>query len=177
MIRGMLAAAVVALSLAGCASSVARVDHHLLLQRGTMQYEMQPLELFVMPQELEAPLPPFPASVSGEEVGPVVACVELWLSESGDVTHVGPLHGAAGCATEGDLALVPFEEAVMTTLQAWQFSPARICRFREDQREQREKGDCRGDVEVDAVPVRIAYVFRFERHQGRADVGSRRLHP
>ena len=171
MIRGMLAAAVVALSLAGCASSVARVDHHLLLQRGTVQYEMQPLELFVMPQELEAPLPPFPASVSGEEVGPVVACVELWLSESGDVTHVGPLHGAAGCATEGDLALVPFEEAVMTTLQAWQFSPARICRFPEHLRAQMERGDCTGrEVDIDKVPVRLAYAFTFERKAGLGSV-------
>lgn len=176
MSRSRAAIGVLIVALAGgCASTVETVDHQMLMQPGAVQYEMDDLELFVMPMELEAPLPPFPAGVTGNEVAPVVVCVEIWLSTDGDVTHVAPVHDLPGCAGEGDAAAVPFESAVLAALPLWSFTPARVCRFREDQRDRRERGDCRGDVEIERVRVRLAYAFRFERHEGRAAVGSKRL--
>lgn len=160
---------------AGCASTVETVDHRMLLQPGTAQYEMADLDLFVMPMELEAPLPGFPAGVVDADVPPVEACAEIWLSSEGEVTRVSAIHDLPGCAGEGDRAAAPFEQSVLDTLRGWSFAPARVCRFREDQRDKRAKGDCRGDVEVVRVPVRLAYAFRFERRHGRVDVGSRRL--
>ena len=159
----------------GCASTVETVDHRMLLQPGTAQYEMDELELFLMPMELDAPLPAFPVRVVADEVPPITACVEVWLSADGDVTRLAPLHDLPGCSAAGDDALAHFEQSVLAALHGWSFTPARVCRFREDQREKRERGDCRGDVEVERVPVRLAYAFRFERHGGRAAVGSRRL--
>jgi hypothetical protein len=163
-----------ALLLAGCASTVQTVDHEMLLQPGTAQYRMDELELFVMPLELDAPLPVFPEAVTATEVAPVTACAEAWLSEDGDVTHVAAVHGLPGCDAAGE-ASAPFAASVLDALSHWSFTPPMVCRFREDQRAQREAGDCRGDVEVRRVPVRLAYAFRFERRAGRAAVGSRRL--
>ncbi len=161
--------------LGGCANCVERVDHRMLLQSGTAQYEMAELDLFVMPMELEAPLPAFPEGIIDADVPPVEACAELWLSSEGEVTRVGAIHDLPGCTGVDGVAAAPFEQSVLDTLRGWSFTPARICRFREDQRDKRAKGDCRGDVEVVRVPVRLAYAFRFERRHGRADVGSRRL--
>ncbi|HET7656442.1 MAG TPA: hypothetical protein VFK18_05585 [Luteimonas sp.] len=157
----------------GCTSTVETVDHRMLLQPGTAQYRMAELDLFVMPMELEAPLPAFPADVVAGDVPAIEACAELWLSSDGEVTRVAALHDLPGCSGGG--AAAPFEQAVVQTLGQWSFTPARVCRFREDQRAQREQGDCRGDVEIERVPVRLAYAFRFERRHGRAEVGSRRL--
>ena len=174
--RRHIATALCVLAAGGCASTVENVDHRLLLQRGTAQYEMGPLDLFVMPMELDAPLPAFPQSVPGrDEPATVIACAELWLSAEGDITHLVALHGPPGCAAETDTRAAPFEQAVLARLAAWEFSPAMVCRFGEDQRDQRARGDCRGDVEVVHVPVRLAYAFRFERHDGRVAVGSHRL--
>jgi hypothetical protein len=170
-----LAGATALIFLAACASTVETVEPRMLLQPGTARYEMPPLDLFVMPMELEAPLPAFPESVPAAEVAPLEACVELWLSAEGDVTRVAVVHDLPGCAEAGNTAAAPFEQAVVDALGRWTFSPARVCHFREDQRAKRDAGDCRGDVAIDRVPVRLAYAFRFERHQGRADVGSRRL--
>ena len=146
----------------------------MLLQPGTATYEMDELELFVMPLELQTPLPVFPSAIEAAEVQPVTVCAELWLSASGDVTRVAPIHDLPGCAEDDDVAAA-FEQSVLAGLARWTFIPARVCRFREDQRGKRERGDCRGDVEIVSVPVRLAYAFRFERHQGRVAVGSRRL--
>ena len=145
----------------------------MLLQPGTAQYRMAELDLFVMPMELEAPLPGFPADVVAAEVPAIEACAEVWLSGEGEVTRVAAVHDLPGCS-DGDAA-APFEQAVVETLRRWSFTPARVCHFREDQAVQRAQGDCRGDVEIERVPVRLAYAFRFERRHGRAEVGSRRL--
>lgn len=161
------------LLLAGCASTVETVDHRLLLQPGTETYTLDDYELFVMPVELAAPLPSFPAGVA-EGAETVFVCAETWLSADGDVTRVSPLHGVPGCPATEDPAAVPFEEAVVGSLGDWRFSPAMICRFRPDQREQRERGDCRGDVDVRRVPVRLAFSFEFRRGEGRA-LAARRL--
>ena len=169
------AVAAVASLLAGCASTVETVDHQLLLQPGTAQYQMAPLDLFVMPMELEAPLPAFPEGAPSGELAAVTACAELWLSIDGDITHVAAVRDAPGCAGPADPGAAPFERAVLASLGQWEFSPAMVCRFREDQRDKRARGDCRGDVEVVRVPVRLAYAFRFERHDGRVAVGRRRL--
>ena len=166
-------ACVATLLLAGCASTVETVDHRMLLQPGTAQYEMDELELFVMPMELDAPLPGFPEGLAAAEIEPVVACVEVWLSKDGDITRVAPVHDLPDCGD--DASATPFEASVLDGMRQWTFTPARVCRFREDQRALRERGDCRGDVVVERVPVRLAYAFRFERREGRATVGSRRL--
>lgn len=172
--RALLCVAM-ACAAAGCASTVETVDHRMLLQPGTARYEMAELDLFVMPMELEAPLPAFPEDIIDADVPPVEACAELWLSSEGEVTRASAIHDLPGCAGEGDRAAAPFEQTVLDTLRGWSFTPARVCRFREDQRDKRAKGDCRGDVEVVRVPVRLAYAFRFERRHGRTGVGLRRL--
>ena len=161
------------LLLAGCASTVETVDRRMLLQPGTETYELDPLELFVMPMALDAPLPTFPDD-SGEANGSVVACAEVWISATGDIARVSALHDAPGCPG-GDDAVAAFERAVLASMRNWSFSPAMICRFRPDQRDKRERGDCRGDVEVQRVPVRLAYAFEFQRRGGRVAVAPRRL--
>ena len=50
-------------------------------------------------------------------------------------------------------------------------APARICRFPEHLRAQMERGDCTGrEVDIDKVPVRLAYAFTFQCTDGRASV-------
>jgi hypothetical protein len=185
-VRRALAAAALAVLLTACAAGVAhvdpapadstRVDHALLKPAGQPQYQMDDLSLFVMPMELDAPPPAFPAGGAGGDVAPVTVCVEAWLDDAGDVSQLVPARGADGCPERADPAAAPYEQAVVQAMQAWSFSAAAICRFPERLRAQRERGDCRGkDVELTHVPVRLTYAFTFERHAGRAQVVSARL--
>lgn len=179
-------AACVAVLLTACATRVAhvdsvsadstRVDHALLLPSGQPRYEMDDLALFVMPMELEAPSPAFPAGIPGGDVAPATVCVEAWLDDAGDVTRLAPARGGDGCPKHGGAQAAPFEQAAVQAMHAWSFSAAAICRFPARLRAQRERGDCRGsDVELTHVPVRLTYAFTFERRAGRAKVASTRI--
>lgn len=170
-------AAVVACCLAtACASRIAKVDHQLILQPAQARYQLDNLELFVMPMELEAPPPGFPVAYAQGDLAPLVVCAEVWLDTHGDITRVAPLHQEPDCPARTDPRTAAFEQAVVAKLQQWLWGPARICRFPEHLREQYERGDCTGnDVDIVPVPVRLAYAFTFQRSAGRASVGSARL--
>lgn len=160
--------------LAACASRVARVDHHVILQPGTVQHELEALELFVMPMELDAPTPEFPAEYASGDLAPLVVCAEVWLDEGGDTRRVATLRQEPDCTAGDDARALAFEQAVVGALQHWMWTPARICRFPAHLREQMDRGDCTGrEVAIDNVPVRLAYAFTFQRSNGRASVQAR----
>lgn len=157
--------------LAACASRVARVDHQVILQPGEVRHELDGLELFVMPMELDARPPGFPAEYGEGDLAPLVVCVEVWLDASGDPTYVAALQQEPDCLPRTDARTLAFEQAVVDALWHWHWAPARICRFPERLRAQMERGDCTGrEVDIDEVPVRLAYAFTFERKAGRASV-------
>ncbi|MDQ2701557.1 MAG: hypothetical protein M3Y70_01815 [Pseudomonadota bacterium] len=169
--RGGLASVAAACLLAACATRVAKVDHHVILQPGTVQHELNAFELFVMPMELEAPLPAFPVAYAKGDLAPMVVCAEVWLDANGDANRVAPLQQEPDCPARADARTMAFEQAVVVALQHWMWGPARICRFPANLREQMERGDCTGnEVDVVRVPVRLAYAFTFERSNGRVSV-------
>jgi hypothetical protein len=169
-------AACLCLVTAACATRVAKVDHQVILQPGESRYELSELELFVMPMELEAPPPEFPAAYAQGDLAPLVVCAEVWLDTHGDITHVASLHQEPDCPARTDARTLAFEQAVVARLRQWTWGPARICRFPERLREQRERDDCTGnEVDVVPVPVRLAYAFTFQRSAGRASVASSRV--
>lgn len=173
--RGALAA-YLSLLLVACATRVAKVDHQVILQPGESRYELSDLELFVMPMELEAPPPEFPAAYAQDDLSPLVVCAEVWLDTNGDITRAAPLHQEPDCPVRTDARILAFEQAVVARLRQWMWGPARICRFPERLREQREHDDCTGsEVDVVHVPVRLAYAFTFQRSAGRASVASSRV--
>src|SRR3546814_16579685 len=89
-------AVVVACCLAtACATRVAKVDHHVILQPGAVQHELAALELFVMPMELEAPPPEFPAAYASGDLAPLVVCAEVWLDADGNIRRIAPLRSEA----------------------------------------------------------------------------------
>lgn len=157
--------------LAACASRIAKVDHQMILQPGEVRHELESLELFVMPMELDAPRPGFPTGYTEGDLMPLVVCVEVWLDASGDPTHVAALQQEPGCPARRDARLPVFEQAVVDALWNWHWTPARICRFPEHLRAQMERGGCTGrEVDIDKVPVRLAYAFTFERKAGLGSV-------
>jgi hypothetical protein len=171
-----VAAAMACCLVAGCASQVAKVDHQVILQPGVVHHELDELELFVMPIELESPPPEFPAAYAHGDLSPLVVCAEVWLDTHGDITRVAPLHQEPDCPARTDARTLAFEQAVVARLRQWIWGPARICRFPERLREQREHDDCTGnEVDVVPVPVRLAYAFTFQRSAGRASVASSRV--
>lgn len=167
----MLAVLAASCVLAACASRVARVDHQVILQPGEVRHELESLELFVMPMELDAPPPGFPAGYAEGDLEPLEVCVEVWLDASGDPTHVVALQQEPQCPPRMDMRVAAFEQAVVDALWHWHWTPARICRFPQHLQAQMERGDCTGrEVDIDKVPVRLAYSFTFERKAGRASV-------
>jgi hypothetical protein len=184
MMRAVAAAGVAAL-LTACATRVAhvdvpadrrRIDHALLKPTDQPQYQMDDLSLFVMPMELKSPPPAFPAGIAPGDLAPVTVCVEAWLDDVGNVARLAPVHGGAGCPTQADAGVAPYEQAVVEAMHRWMFSAAAICRFPERLRAQRERRDCTGkDVRLTHVPVRLTYAFTFERQAGRTRIaGGRR---
>ena len=167
----LLIAMVATCLLTACSTRIAKVDHQVILQPGEVRHELDGLELFVMPMELDAPPPAFPPAYADGDLAPLVVCVEVWLDADGHPTHVEALHQEPDCPPRTDARTVAFEQAVLERLMHWYWTPARICRFPEQLRTQMERGDCTGrEVDIDKVPVRLAYAFTFERKAGRASV-------
>ena len=168
-----MAALVLAIAAAGCATRSTSVDHRMLLPQGGDRVELESRELFVMPIALASPEPVFPETAVGSV--DVEVCVEVWLSADGDVTRVAPFDATPECAPGGDPAVRDYARAVGDALRRWEFTPAMICEFPPELLARRDEGDCRGpEITVRRVPVRLNYAFTFSSRDGKRRVGVAR---
>lgn len=165
MIRWTMVAA--ALLLTACAGSRStQVGASMILPPQAKTMKMQEQQLFLMANHLNPEhLPEYPAEKLADGPDATRVCVDLVVDEGGEVTWAVPLHGGTECPAAAEPALAPFEQAVLAAVREWQFTAAAVCTFPPGIE---KNDDCEGEgVTERAVPLRMAFVFDFNKREGR----------
>ena len=165
----LLALALLVLALAACSHRGTRVERAMVLPANAEQHVVGPDQRFLMAVPIEDPDPVFPAGARGVE-GTLLLCTTFVVDSEGAVTDVVADRADAMCADPADPAMTPFVDAVSDALGRWRYFAAAMCTFPGGADPEADPG-CAGDgVRVDAVPIRLRYVFGFTVTGGRARV-------
>jgi hypothetical protein len=165
MIRSMTLVAMLALT--ACAGSRStQVGASMILPPQARMMKMEQQQLFLMANHLNPEhLPDYPAPQMAAGPERARVCVDLVVSEAGEVVWAVPLHGGPDCPATAEPALVPFEQAALAAVREWRFTAAAVCTFPPGIE---KNDDCEGEgVTERAVPLRMAFTFDFSRHEGR----------
>ncbi|WP_045760919.1 hypothetical protein [Xanthomonas albilineans] len=182
------------LCLAGCASQAPRtpaqppqrlasVDQQMLENRVSaaagvakvLPYQMQPQQVFRMPQPLQAPTPQLPADSPRRSLSPTMVCVRVILSAQGAVERSEPLNDRPECSAGAQVEMADLQQAVRDAVAVWRFVPAAICTYADPTQQPAVEGRCEDAASVEAVPVTLAYAFTFAVREGKATVRSGRM--
>lgn len=164
---GIVVALLLALAASGCAGTRStRVGAEMILPPLAPQMKLQQREQFFMARHLNPELlPDYPAALLADGPAQAVVCVEIVVDEGGEVAWQAPLHAAPRCPPGPVAALAPFEQAALDAVARWQFIAAAVCTYPEGVE---RNDDCRGEGVVEkAVPLRMAFVFEFDRSEKR----------
>ncbi|WP_184447057.1 hypothetical protein [Xanthomonas sp. 3498] len=183
-----------ALGLTGCASQVPReapqqtqridsVDQRMLETgfgaapgaAAVQSYQMQPQQVFRMPQPLQAPTPQLPADSPRRSLSPTTVCVRVVLSAQGAVERSALLDDRPDCSAGAQPEMADLLQAVQDAVAQWRFVPAAICTYADPAQRPAQDGHCDDAQSVQEVPVTLAYAFTFEVRQGKASVQSGRV--
>ncbi|WP_184645365.1 hypothetical protein [Xanthomonas sp. 3307] len=183
-----------ALGLTGCASQVPReapqqtqridsVDQRMLETgfgaapgaAAVQSYQMQPQQVFRMPQPLQAPTPQLPADSPRRSLSPTTVCVRVVLSAQGAVERSALLDDRPDCSAGAQPEMADLLQAVQDAVAQWRFVPAAICTYADPAQRPAQDGRCDDAQSVQEVPVTLAYAFTFEVRQGKASVQSGRV--
>jgi hypothetical protein len=153
---------------AGCASKSDVVDMRMLLPPPAERPRLVERQHFIMAAPIRNALPVFPEAVPTREADTVV-CVEIVVSEHGDVPTARIVRDVGGCGAQPGLQ---FEQQVLQAVRSWSFFAAALCEFPQGIERNEE---CEGDgVMVRAVPIKLTYAFTFSRKGGRKNVAAGR---
>lgn len=158
---------VAVLALSACAGSRStQVGASMILPPQARTMKMQEQQLFLMANHLNPEhLPDYPAQQMATGPEKVRVCVDLVVSDAGEVIWAVPLHGGPDCPVSAEPALAPFEQATLAAVREWQFTAAAVCTFPPGIE---KNEDCAGEgVTERAVPLRMAFTFDFSRREGR----------
>ncbi|MXV06213.1 MULTISPECIES: hypothetical protein [unclassified Xanthomonas] len=183
-----------ALGLTGCASQVPReapqqtkridsVDQRMLETgfgaapgaAAVQSYQMQPQQVFRMPQPLQAPTPQLPADSPRRSLAPTTVCVRVILSAQGAVERSALLDDRPDCSAGAQPEMADLLQAVQDAVAQWRFVPAAICTYADPAQRPAQDGRCDDAQSVQEVPVTLAYAFTFEVRQGKVSVQSGRV--
>jgi hypothetical protein len=158
------------LCLAGCAHSAPRTDSSsvvkdMILPLGAVREQLRQNQVFLAPVPINEPMPDFPDGYPTQGDADIDICVELSVSSDGAIDDVKQISAADGCEPPGSAASVLFYPQVAAAVGQWTYFGAAICTF-----ESRE-GECDStDAALQAVPVKLAYRFKFRVVDGRRSV-------
>ena len=166
------------LCFAGCATQrAASVDQRMLTPDSADRYSVDENQVFLMPLSLGNEAPVFPVELEHAALAPTTVCMDVVISDSGNVTQALPLQGRDDCGA-GDAAAIPvLQRAVQSALAQWRFEPATICTFPDVEAARRANGTCpESEAQRRALPVRLAYAFTFEIVDGKRNIRSSEIH-
>ncbi|MET0329124.1 MAG: hypothetical protein ABW163_10190 [Luteimonas sp.] len=164
-------AALLALLLCACSHRTARVERALVMPPTAQVHTIQSHQRFLMASPIHDPDPQFPMDARLE--GELRLCVAFVVDVEGSDQQVIADREDAGCADPHDSAVIPFVEAVTGTLSTWRYFGAAVCTFAADVDPDADPRCTRGGVVVDAVPIRLRYVFTFSSASGGRVIRTR----
>lgn len=170
-LRLILVVAMVILS--ACAPRVVTrdaVDVRMVLPPMADRTTMREDQTFFMAVPIEDRLPDYPANAPDLEADRTV-CVEIVVSEAGEVTSAKQLRSGDGCDGLDPVLDSSFVSATLTAVRDWSFFGAAICTHPLGKSDECEKPG----ADLRPVAVRLAYQFVFSRD--REVVGRRKRAP
>lgn len=166
--HAMAAMALTAAFVAGCKTN-SEVGMRMVLPPMAEVMEVPEGRTFLMASPVTQPLPEYPSGVHRGASAHV--CIELVIDENGAVESATPLYGLHDCPAAEDELDARFVDSAVQAASRWQFLAAAICTFPNGVE---PEDDCSGDeVAVTTIPIKLAYVFTFQRG-GRVTAAPRR---
>jgi len=152
------------LLLTACSHRTTQIERAMVLPPSAQVHAVESHQRFLMAAPIHDPDPAFP--VGARLDGELRLCVGFVVDADGAVRNVGADREDVGCADPTAVAAAAFVEAVTGTLRTWRYFGAAICTFPVDTDPDSDPR-CEGEgVEVDAVPIRLRYVFTFSSERG-----------
>lgn len=146
--------------LAGCKTNSA-VGMRMVLPPGAQAMSIPKNQGFLMASPVSQPMPLFPAN-DRTEISTSV-CVELVISESGEISSATPLYALPECPQTKSQLDQRFVHAAVEAAMKWQFLAAATCVF---PAETPMTDDFSGEgVVITPVPIMVSYVFSFQSGQ------------
>lgn len=163
-----------ALVLAGCSHRTLQVERAMVLPPAAQMHSVAPNQRFLMAGPIEDPDPAYPVGAPLD--GALHICTTFVVTAEGEVIDIALDRADTACADPDAHATAPFADAVLGTLQRWRYFAAAVCTF-PDGIDPETNPRCDGaDVRIDAVPIRLRYVFAFSSQRGgrvsRADASA-----
>lgn len=155
------------LCLAGCASSApestsSSIRKDMILPVGAVREELRQNQLFLAPVPINEPMPGFPDDYPIHGDADVDICIELLVSSDGAIDDLTQISTAHGCEPARSVASVLLYPEVAAAVKRWTYFGAAICTF------ESSEDECNTtDAELRAVPVKLAYRFKFRIVDGR----------
>lgn len=141
-----------------------QIERAMVLPPSAQMHTVESHQRFLMATPIHDPDPAFPVGARLERE--LRLCVGFVVDADGAVRNVAADHENVGCADSTGVAAAPFVEAVTGTLRTWRYFGAAICTFPAGVDPDSDPG-CEGEgVGIDAVPIRLRYVFTFSSERG-----------
>jgi hypothetical protein len=156
--------AATAVALAACSHRTLQVERAMVLPPAAQVHTVAPNQGFLMAVPIEDPDPAYP--VDARLDGALQVCATFVVTSEGEVIDIAIDRAATTCADPDDEATKPFADALLGTLPRWRYFAAAICTFPYDIDPGTDPRCDGADVRVDAVPIRLRYVFAFSSERG-----------
>lgn len=124
-------------------------------------------ESFLMPIDEDSNARPiYPAKLLSQRLSPRVVCIQLAITDAGNVASATQAPASSLCPTDAERAFV---EAAIGAANAWRFDPALRCVFPNQAAKELAVGSCNGGAEFPQA-VSLVYRFQFEQVDGKPSV-------
>lgn len=160
--------------LLACQSRSRHVTSDLVLPDVAERITIESHQRFLFPGELGAlPAPAFPAVVDHRRDVDITVCLSFTVDAGGSTRDIRS-EGLTGkrCANPAEHAV--FVDAAIAAVNRWEFIAAAVCEYSSVEDARREDPECGHAQSVTAVPVRLAWTFRFVSSDGRRRVEASR---
>lgn len=158
------------LCFSGCTYSAPRsdsssVEKDMILPLGAVREELRQNQVFFAPVPINDPMPAFPNEYPTHGDADIDICVELLVSSEGAIDDMTQISTSDGCESAASVASVLLYPEVATAVRKWTYFGAAICTF-----ESSEDECSTTNATLRAVPVKLAYRFKFRIVDGRRSV-------
>jgi hypothetical protein len=161
--------------LSGCATNKvhtqASTGYQLIFPAGAETYDESERQVFLLGDRIgTAVLPTYPSDFLSKNLPEQYVCLEIDIDIHGQVFDSRPLYDGNGCPAESRRPDEAFLVAAKQAVQQWRFFPTRICTFPATAQKNEA---CQGEnIEIEPVPVRLAFLFSFTMSHGAPKVES-----
>lgn len=158
----------------GCSTTSRHVTSEIVLPDAAERIVVESNQRFLFPGELGVLASPrFPVSSSANDAVDVTVCISFTVDDGGGTRDIRVEDVPdVECARPSD-----YPEFVASTIEAvdrWEFVAAALCEYATAADRALDDPECDKALSVVAIPVRLAWTFRFTARGGRQTVESRR---